>query len=476
VRVPGSLILLLALAGGPGRAARAQDDPGAPPALEALLEQAASDRWTTRWAAVEGLARLPVGEEVFHARAALLRDPRPRAREAIAMACLLDPGLGNATLLGIALRKDGDAGVRRAAARALAHFPDRRAVDALVEALAVEKDPRTRLHIVATLRTLTPAPCLLGGDEWRSWWKANEGDPRFRPADEAARTGTYEGVPLETRTVAIPPGERRKTTREPPHVLVLPPFGWTSGVYGPYLLPLRRFANLTWVRLPGVQQLTGASGFGDDVVVYPVDRLVAALEAFRRALSIERFVVLADGASGWIAMRYAQLHPDRCAGLVLVDVALDKEAYAACLQRGAASRDPGERFTARTLLHLDNTPLSEVTLDRLHAIGVERGFLDRADLEIASLYARARDPQGFATVPDLSWKRHVTLETPALWVYSASSAFSGHVDADRIQRHFPHGMVAPIAGAQGLPWIESNGKFHEILTTFLRRENLIDPE
>ncbi len=441
--------------------------------LDSLLTAADAPGWEARWASVRGLAALKDPDEVFRARAALLRDERPRAREAIAWAVLVEPDLGNATVLALALRQDKVPAVRRAAARALGRFPDRRAVSALVEALGRETDRRTALQIVETLRALTPAPCLLDAAEWREWWKKNEGDPRFAPADEEPKEGEYEGVKLETRTVAPVPTKKGLAPPKPPHILVLPAFGFTIGAFGPYLLPLRDRAAITWVRLPGVQELTGRSGYGDDLPEYPVDRLVRALEAFRASLGIDRFLIFAHGASGWIALRYAVAHPDRTSGLVLVDTHLDKQAYADALRRGAARGDPNEQLVAKMLLRQTNAPFDANTLNQLHAIGLAQGFWDPADLEIAWLYHRARDPQGFATVPEISWSRHRQVEVPALFVTSASSAFSGHQDAERIQRIFPRSMVAPIRETKAMPYVEENAKFHEVLATFLQRFGLV---
>jgi pimeloyl-ACP methyl ester carboxylesterase len=440
--------------------------------LDALLQGADAPGWEARWEAVRGLTRLVGTEEVFKARAALLRDERPKAREAVAWACLLEPDLGNATVLALAL-KDEVPAVRRAAARALGRHRDRRAVAALVEALGRETDRRTALQIVETLRALTPAPCLLDATAWGEWWVKNESDPRFAPADEEAKQGEYEGVKLETRTVApVPTKKKGDLPPKPPHILVLPAFGFTTASFGPYLLPLRDRAFITWVRLPGVQELTGRSGYGDDLPEYPVDRLVGALDAFRASLGIERFLVLANGASGWIALRYAVRHRDRCSGLVLIDTALDKQAYAEALRRGAATGDANEKFVARTLLRETGARFDEALLTRLHAIGLAQGYEDPGDLEIAWLFHRARDPQGFATVPEISWSRHRKLDVPALFVSSASSPFSCHGDAERIQRIFPRSMVAPIRETKAMPFVEENEKFHEVVAAFLARFGL----
>ncbi len=441
--------------------------------VDDLLDKADGDSWAERWAAVQGLVRMPVGDHYFKLRAALLRDPRPRVREAIAWACSLDADLAPSALLGIVVKKDAVPAVRRAAARALGLHRDRRAVSALIEALAGETDTRTRLHIIDSLRALTPAPCLMDPAAWSAWWKEHAHDPRFAPADEAAKKGEYEGIVLETKTVAAV-RKKGKQLRPPPHMLVLPGFGYSTAIYGPYLLPLRRLAAMTWVSLPGVQKLTGRSGYGSDIGNYPVERLVKALDAFRASLKLSRFVLLAPGAGGWIAMRYAQRYPERCAGLILIDTALDKKAYIAALQRGAARGTKGERYTAKTLMRQNNVPFSRGTLDYIHRLGIERGFSDRADLEIGHFFHRAREPQGFASVPEIKWRKRARLDVPTIFFYSASSAFSRHMDANRIQKHFPRSLVAPLKNARGLPWVEENKKLHAVVADWLKRFDLID--
>jgi pimeloyl-ACP methyl ester carboxylesterase len=439
--------------------------------IEEIAAKAETAHWSTRWEAVLAFAGKARGEDLFALRPLLLRDARARVRGAVAWAAVLEPRVANATLLGLALKKDKSAEVRFAAAAALAVHRDRRAVEALITALQKETDPRVRLRIADTLRQLTPGPCLLEAEAWRAWWNEHKADPRFQPADEPPRSKEYEGVVLETRTVAIvrKPGDRKGP---PPHVLVLPPFGFNRAIWGSYMLPLRRFANVSSVMLPSVQQLTGRSGYGKDIPVYPVDRLVRALDRYRAEKKIESFLVLAPGASGWIAMRYAQVYPERVRALMLIDTALDKQAYADSLMRASARGNKGERFTADTLMHRNNARFNRRTLDRLQAYGIERGFHDRADLEIGHLYARARQPQGFATVPDIRWGKRAQLDVPALFVYSAASPLSGHVEMMRITKHFPRAVVTPLSNARGLPYVEENAKLFEVIDAFLTKHGL----
>ncbi len=466
-----SLILAAVLALGLGGVAPRPAQADAATDVAALLDAASTGRWAQRWAAVRRLAG-QTGSAQFAVRAALLRDRRPEARAAIAWACSLEPDLATATLLASAIKREESAAVRRGLARALARFKDRRAIGALIGALASETDARTKLHIVSVLRTLTPAPCLMDASAWQAWWKKHAHDPRFAPTDQPPTAKEYDGVRLETRTVAQVP--TKKPTRAPPHLLVLPPFGWNTNIFGPYLTPLREVATITWVTLPSVQKLTGRSGYGDDLPTYPVARLVRALEKFREQRNVERFVLIAPGASGWFAMRYALDYPKQCAGLILIDTALDKAAYRDILQRAAARGTKDERFVAKTLMGQNSVPFNKATLNRMHGITMNRSFLEAGDLEAAWTFGRARVPQGFASVPDIAWARHRKVDVPALFLYSGVSGFSGHRHADRIQRHFRRSLVAPIKECYNAPYIERNLDFHRVVRTWLKKFELIE--
>lgn len=61
--------------------------------------------------------------------------------------------------------------------------------------------------------------------------------------------------------------------------------------------------------------LTGPAPDG----TYTLDRFTADLDAVADAMGLEQFVVAGNSMGGWIAAGYAIKHPDRLAGLVLVD-------------------------------------------------------------------------------------------------------------------------------------------------------------
>ncbi|MFF7341670.1 alpha/beta fold hydrolase [Streptomyces sp. NPDC008163] len=62
----------------------------------------------------------------------------------------------------------------------------------------------------------------------------------------------------------------------------------------------------------------GASAVPEDVSTYRCDRLAEDVEALRRHLGLARVDLLGHSAGANIAVRYAERHPDRIGGLVLI--------------------------------------------------------------------------------------------------------------------------------------------------------------
>jgi len=288
----------------------------------------------------------------------------------------------------------------------------------------------------------------------KCWKRQAKLAPKVRPF----RRRQYGGLVIETRTVARPGAQ---------HVLILPQLGATAGTFSPHLLPLLEHASVTWVRLPKVQAITGRTGMYTDVAVFPVDPLVAALEAFRKEQKISRFVVLGEYAAGWIAMRFAQRHRRSCAGLILIDTPLDKPAFVGSLLHAAKRGTPGEKWTARLLMSPNAILLSPANADRIHARELASGYADAADLEIGWNFFRADQPGGFSEVPDIAWKEDQQLDLPALFIYSAASPFSGHRHAARIRQHFPQAMLVPFRKVRAMPYVKECAAFQKAVTSFL---------
>ncbi|HOW86338.1 MAG TPA: alpha/beta fold hydrolase [Candidatus Aminicenantes bacterium] len=102
--------------------------------------------------------------------------------------------------------------------------------------------------------------------------------------------------------------------RGTPIVLINGGPGGTHHYFHPWFSRLKRSARVVYYDQRGC----GLSDFAPGEKGYSVEQAVEDLEAVRRALGCERWVVLGYSYGGFLAQLYTVLHPERVAGLVLL--------------------------------------------------------------------------------------------------------------------------------------------------------------
>jgi len=445
-------------------------DPNRAPSLQELQRVLMSSHWFLRGRAAEALSRVTDESLRAELRLELLTGEEWMVREGIATAFALRAEKGDAEALSDAL-SDEMWEVRRAAAIALKEIISKESLLALIDTLRREKDARVSVHLADTLRMVTGRDHGRDGDKWLAWWEKHK-DELFKGVDEEVKARNLGGIKLETVTVAT----RRRTPKEEKDALdifVLAPLGWSHRIYRPWLNELTRFGRVTYVKLPRIQDLTGASGYGATAPVYPVAKLVKALEELREELGKRRVVIFAEGATGWIAERYAVRHAKRTAGLIILNGYLDKASYAMALARLARSPVKDERWAALTLMGQTPDRHDEPTHRRIALTMLTARLPAASDILGHLLWERARDAQGFVTVPEIKFHDRARIDIPTLFLFGGKSRLSGYGDAARIRKHFPKNVIAVMLESRGFPYVTEYEKFFDVLGRFFQYYDLI---
>ncbi|MCG3133576.1 MAG: hypothetical protein HMLKMBBP_00769 [Planctomycetes bacterium] len=446
-------------------------DPENPRSMPEYLDLLARWHWRVRGAAIEALASVKAPALRAEMRLHLVTHAEAWVREGMAFAMTLGPVPGDGEALAAAM-DDADWRVRRTSARGLGEIVSRDGVERLVRALAVEKDLRVIAWVRSSLRGIVREDFGRDPAPWREWFEKNRDRPEWRKQGEEIVRGQFAGIPLERVTTDRPSRseEERKAREARPELLVLSPFGWSHGWFRPYLDEASEFVRITYVTLPTVQEVTGSSGYGQSIPVYPVTKLAKALDEVRKAGKRDKVLLLAPGAVGWAAERYALDFPDRIAGLVIVDGWLDAQSYAAALTRLSREGSVSERRAAGTLL-------ASGRRDREEAHDLRSAFLtssltDTRDSEAFRLWRDAARDHGFAVVPPLVFDRQTRIETPTLFTFPdpALQPFSGGAPEEfrRIRESFrnPPPVLAVMRDTRGLAHVEDPAEFLRVLRGF----------
>ena len=452
-------------------------DPANPRSLPLLVEQLAQGHWFVRGHAIEALAGVPAGPLRDEMRLHLLTHEDAWVREGLAHAMAEGPTPGDADAL-VGAMDDSDWRVRRTSARALGEIVSRDGAGRLVRALGEERDLRVLVWIRRSLRLVVGKD--LGRDlaAWTEWWKVHRDKEEWKAHGDETVRKDFAGVPLETFTyessVTIAESERR---RKRPDLFVLAPLGHSHDFYRPYLDEASRFVRITYVTLPSTEELTGHSGYGASIPVYPVKKLAKALDRLRAHHEKEQVIVMAWGAAVWIAERYALTYPRRTAGLVLVNGWLDAQSYAEGLTRLAAEGSRSERWAADFLLGTGERSHDRLTGERLRRVMLTHSLGDRRDSEAWRLWRDTRRDQGFVTVPPITFSRRTRIESPTLFSFPADSPLGGGTAADlrRIRESFkdPPPITAVVRESRGLSHVEDPAEFLRVLEGFLRYARLL---
>lgn len=447
-------------------------DPDNPRSMPEYMGILARWHWRVRGAAMEALAAVKAPALRAEMRLHLVTHDDPWVREGMAFAMTITPVAGDGEALVLAM-DDKDARVRRTAARGLGEIVSREGVARLVKTYEDETDLRVRVWARSSLRSIVGDDLGFDPKPWRAWWDRNKDRPEFKPHPDEVRRSDFKGVPLERITIDVPPGtdDEKAARSKRPDLFVLAPFGWSHAWFRPYLDEAARFLRITYVTLPTVPEVTGSSGYGQSIPVYPVERLAKAIDLLREEQGKDQVMILATGPVGWIAETYAMRFPKHVAGMVIADSWLDAQAYGESLGRTLRDGSPYERWAAQTLTSAGNRDQSEER--ELRSVWLTSSLGDKRDSEAYRLWRTAARDHGFATVPPLQFDRHTKVSTPTLFMFPdpeiQPSSGGTSEDLRRIRASFkdPTPVTAILRDSRGFLLQEDPAEFLRVLRGFL---------
>ena len=215
---------------------------------------------------------------------------------------------------------------------------------------------------------------------------------------------------------------------------------------------------------------------------YDYDFHVADLESALAALGIERFVLVGHSLGGRVAMRFAGKHPDRIAGLVIVDSAPELDTRGTVriqvdLQRGGASGGLsfGSEAEYREVLTRAYPAVSRPVLERMAHHMLRRRDDGRFEPKLDPSWFKGRSGADESAMREREerltremWDALAALPCPALVVRGAASDVMSPEVADRMAEDvLQHGRLAVVARAGHSVMVDNPEGFTAALTSFV---------
>jgi pimeloyl-ACP methyl ester carboxylesterase len=212
---------------------------------------------------------------------------------------------------------------------------------------------------------------------------------------------------------------------------------------------------------------------------YGWDALVADVESVTARLGIGRLVIVGHSMGGRTAIRFAGRHPERMAGLVIVDVGPDLDWRGVLKIRDEASRTPESFASPREFESLLSTALPmarPAALARLARHGLRRRDDGRFEPKLDPFFRQgiraASDPKQMVADAEADaaemWAALARIPCPTLVVRGAASDVLSPETADRmVDEVLPDGRLAVIPRAAHAVMLENPEGFAEAVSAFV---------
>ena len=201
---------------------------------------------------------------------------------------------------------------------------------------------------------------------------------------------------------------------------------------------------------------------------YGTDYMVGDLEAFIRALKLERFSLLGLSMGGIVSFAYAGLKPSTLERLVIVDIA--PELASAGLQRIYDGVKEDDVFSSREAAFEQARAANSVPPEAHHRHRVEHSLMRTEDGNWTFRFDRAlRDPN----VPrnrmtsEEGWRRVAAIDVPTLLVRGADSDLLDPGIAERMAGAISQGELVEIPDAGHSVPLDAPDAFLSAVRAFL---------
>ena len=213
---------------------------------------------------------------------------------------------------------------------------------------------------------------------------------------------------------------------------------------------------------------------------YDLDTLLRDVEAVTAALGIDRMVLIGHSLGGRISTLFAGAHPERLAGLVLVDVGpeLDARGIMRIRQETGENVDPSftDREAYERLLSLHYPAATPGALQRMALYGLRQRddgrYVLKMDPALRGAFGAPETPEAASEreqeMIEAQWKALGRVQCPTLIVRGAASdVFSPEIADRMVDDVLTNGRLAVVAQAGHSVMTDNPSGFNDAVSSFV---------
>ncbi|MHC4840263.1 MAG: alpha/beta fold hydrolase [Planctomycetota bacterium] len=365
-------------------------------------------------------------------------------------------------------------------------------IDLLEESLANKKaSALQRFVIIDSLENLTSEEHDDNVKGWNVWYKEEREDGKLKFRTREKFKDSFEDADLEGHSFV-----RKKARATELELLVLPDLGKSDEYWYPYIFELNKTFKCSFIQLPDCSRMKNLKYMKDrtgqvnrTAFDYPLEQLVDVFEKRREKFAQKKVGLIAHGVSGWVALEYLRLHPDKIAFAIIMNTWSGKKSREAGRNQmaGFKGKDEAYKWHAEDLIYDPSGRVGSLSLNDEQKMWSATGSIRRQGGDLKALepifygvmkqYRVQAESSQRILVPDYEFatkNKRNKINTPVLFIHGAMDPMFIEKDLKDYKNTFTKMQWEVFENAGATPWADDPQKFFESIQTMMDKHKIVE--
>lgn len=345
--------------------------------------------------------------------------------------------------------------------------------------------------IVDALESLSSKEYGAEVSKWNVWYSQEREDGKLKFRRREKFKDEFDNADLEGHSFV------RETKRETNlEVLILPDLGKSDEYWYPYIFELNKTFKCSFIQLPDCTRMKNLKYMKDranqvdkTAFDYPLRQLVDVFEERRQRSKQKKVGLIAHGVSGWVAMEYLRLHPDKIAFAIIMNTWSGQNSHEAGRNQMYSwkGKDPAYKWYAENLIYDPSGKVGSESLDKSQKMWASTGLFRRQAGDIRALepifyavmkeYRVAQESSQRILVPDFEFavkNKGKKIGTPVLFIHGRKDPMFIAKDGNDYKRTFTKMHWEIFENSGSTPWVDEPQAFFDAISSLMKKHKIIE--
>ncbi|MDC1142556.1 alpha/beta hydrolase, partial [Planctomycetota bacterium] len=326
---------------------------------------------------------------------------------------------------------------------------------------------------------------------WKLWYDQEREDGKLKFRTREKFKDEFADADLEGHSFV-----RTKPRATDLELLVLPNLGKSDEYWYPSIFELNKTFKCTFIQLPDCSRMKNLKYMKDrtgqvnrTAFEYPLEQLVDVFEKRREKFEQKKVGLIAHGVSGWVALEYLRLHPDKIAFAIIINTWSGKQSREAGRNQmaGFKGKDEAYKHHAEDLIYDPNGRVGSLSLNDEEKMWSQTGSIRRQGGDLKALepifygvfqqYRVKQESNQRILVPDYEFtqmNKRKKIDTPVLFIHGGMDPMFVEKDQKDYAKTFTKMQWEVFEDAGCTPWADDPQRFFDSVNTLMDKYKIVE--